>query len=849
MRRAPAPAGRLTGHAGAPHRPSGGGACGERSGIVHGPRARSALPRGAPQRSAPGAATAIGDTSMDRPRSLRALAAVAALCASASLHAQAWEILGPGPSINGQVEGITNREVVGAVNAIAAHPTNADIVYIGSVNGGIWRTTNATAVAPAWTRQTDSLESLSIGSIEFDPTDAARQTLVAGIARTSSLASFGGTQPGMLRTTDGGTTWTLLAPGGALNNRAVVGVAARGAILVAGTDNGVYRSADTGTTFTLVSGGATSGLPAGRVSDLTADPTNNARLYVPVLSGAARGIYRSTDTGATWAKVSDAAVDAVITGGSGSVRTEIVVGAAGQVFVGIVGSDGRLAEVFRSADGATGWTALGVPTTAEQNGVLFGVHAGRQGSIHFSMAADPVDANIVYVGGDRQPYFGEGVSGSTNFFPNSIGANDYSGRLFRGDAAAAAGSRWTPLTHSGAGNNSAPHADSRDMAFDAAGNLLESDDGGIYKRVNPRTTTGAWLSLNGDLQVTEYHGLSYDTVSDRVIGGSQDNGTTEQRDATRVFTAVSTGDGGHPAVEDRVTPTLSARYSSFQNLGSLRRRTVNASNVVQSTTFPARTVLAGGPALSPQFYTPIAVNQAVTQNDIATSARLLIGAANGLYESLDSGATVTFLAPPDAVPPVLRVNQFQGAPIVYGVPGNADYILAGVVENPATAPVNALRMRTTVAGGLVQLTTVGAQVRDVAVDRDSVVSGAPTRLFVLTGTQVLTTANGAAPLSDITGNLVSGLAPGTLRAMVFIPTTGTDALVVGADRGVFIANGPAFNAWTRLGTGLPNAPVFELDYDLADGVLVAGLLGRGAWIQRTPLAPPPDSLFSNGFEP
>jgi uncharacterized protein YfiM (DUF2279 family) len=754
------------------------------------------------------------------------------------LLAQAWEILGPGPSHAGQVEGITNREVVGAVNAIAPHPTDAAILYAGSVNGGIWRTGNATAASPTWTRQTDTFDSLSIGSLEFDPTDAARQTLVAGVARTSSLGGLGGPQIGMLRTTNGGTNWTLINGAGVLTGRAVIGVAARGAVLLAATDNGIYRSTDTGAAFTLLSGAAGSGLPAGRISDLAADPRTTTRLYASVLSGAARGIYRSVDSGATWAKVSDAAVDAVITAGGGSPRTEIAVGASNQVFVAIVGSNGRFADVFRSADGASGWTALGVPTTAEQNGVLFGVHAGGQGSIHFSVAADPLDANVVYIGGDRQPFFGEGVSGSSLFFPNSIGANDFSGRLFRADAAAAPASRWAPLTHSGAGGNSSPHADSRDMAFDAAGNLIESDDGGIYKRAAPRTTTGAWTSLNGDLQVTEYHGLSYDSVSNRVTGGSQDNGTTQQRDATRIFDAVSTGDGGHPAIEDRGSATLSTRYTSFQNLAQLRRRTVNETNVNQSSTFPPRTVLAGGPALVAQFYTPIAINDAVNIGDTVNAQRLLIGASNGIYESLDGASTITLISP--ALPaPAVRVNAFVGAPIVYGVPGNADFILAGVTVSGA----NELWVRNTLAGGLVQLATLPAAANDIAVDRDL-----PLRRFVVTNSQVLFTSTGSAPFGDITGNLVTGFNPGTLRSMAFIPTSGNDALVVGADRGVFVALGPTFNTWARLGTGLANAGVYELDYDVPDNVLVAGLLGRGAWILRQPQLSAED-VFANGFEP
>ena len=39
----------------------------------------------------------------------------------------------------------------------------------------------------------------------------------------------------------------------------------------------------------------------------------------------------------------------------------------------------------------------------------------------------------------------------------------------------------------------------------------------------------------------------------------------------------------------------------------------------------------------------------------------------------------------------------------------------------------------------------------------------------------------------------------------------------------------SFGTWFQLGSGLPHAPVWDLDYDVADDVLVAGTLGRGAW--------------------
>lgn len=744
--------------------------------------------------------------------------ALALALASQSALAQtaAWQALGPGPSHGGQVENITNREVVGAVNAVATHPSNASVVFVGSVNGGVWRSLNADASAPNWTRLTDSLGSLSIGSIEFDPTDAQLQTLVAGNARTSSLGRDGGALLGLLRTTNNGASWSVLS---ALANREIHGLAARGATLVAATDNGVYRSTDTGNTFTLLSGAKGSGLPLGTSMDLAGQSGALGTLYVTVTGGVARGVFRSTDTGATWTRVSDSTVETLMNAGTGTRRTEVAVGAAGHVFVAVVGDNGRLSGVLRSADGNAPWTDLGVPQTSEQNGVLFGVHPGGQGGVHFSMAADPSNSQVVYIGGDRQPYFGEGVSGSNSFFPNSLGALDYSGRLFRGDASLAAGSRWSPLTHSGTPNNSSPHADSRDMAFDAAGNLIETDDGGIYKRTQPATASGSWFSLNGDLQTAEYHGVAWDAVSNRVIGGAQDTGTTELRTpGSPIFDSVSTGDGGDPVVEDRASASSSTRYSSFQFLSALLRRGFNASNTLTSFTYPSLSLLNGSPALEAQFYTPLSVNH-------ASATRLIIGANNGVYESLDAADTITQIS-------TAKINAFNGDPVVYGVDGNPGYLLFGAGNN--------LFQRANDASSLVQINTLAAAVVDVSVDTTQV-----NTVFAITQTTVHHSSNGGSSFAAVTGNLVSGLAPGRLRSMAFVP--GSDPmLIVSANRGVYFSlASDGYSQWNALGTGLPNAIVFELEYDHVDKVLLAGTLGRGAWLLD--LSSTTD-IFRDGFE-
>ena len=67
---------------------------------------------------------------------------------------------------------------------------------------------------------------------------------------------------------------------------------------------------------------------------------------------------------------------------------------------------GQLSGVFRSANGGGNWTPMALPGTTENvKGMptFFGIHPGQQGDIHLSLAADPTDPNIVYIGGDRQP--------------------------------------------------------------------------------------------------------------------------------------------------------------------------------------------------------------------------------------------------------------------------------------------------------------------------------------------------------------------------------------------------------------------------------------------------------------
>jgi hypothetical protein len=224
----------------------------------------------------------------------------------------------------------------GRVTALALDPacTQAKCrMWVGAAGGGVWRTTNALSGSPSWTFVSGGLPTNAIGTLTYD---AASDTLYAGTGEPNASAdSEAGL--GLFKSTDGGDTWTHLA---ALTTTAISGTwtnkdaflnRAISAIVVDPTDSntlyvgsassirgvcsvsngcnaapltplparGVYKSTDGGATFTLLNGTTLPFVLRG-VTDIKLDPSDHNTIYAAQFG---QGVYRSTNGGASWTQI------------------------------------------------------------------------------------------------------------------------------------------------------------------------------------------------------------------------------------------------------------------------------------------------------------------------------------------------------------------------------------------------------------------------------------------------------------------------------------------------------------------------------------------------------------------
>ena len=392
-----------------------------------------------------------------------------------------WTSLGPTNSAGGYAG-------LGRINCVGFVAGDNNTIYVGSPSGGIWKTPDG---GTSWAPIGDHNAVLGVSDIvAYRPVSSPDVIYIAtGDKDGGSMWSLGGGQyhdnnsVGVLKSIDGGTTWNTTGLSFTVSQLYTVN-----RLLLHPTDNNILYAATSVGLYKTINGGATwSLLYAAEFIDMEFKPGTPSTIYA---SSKAGDIYRSINDGTNW--------NATLS--TSESRTEIAVSANNPAIVYSVlsNSSSGLAGIYKSTDsGATFTMVFSGATTNILNNACNSAASGGQAWYDLCIAADPTNADVVFVGG----------------------VNTW--KSINGGTAWTISNHWTSSYGCGVPE---VHADKHCLAYqNGTSTLFEGNDGGIYKTINNGTN---WAYLGNGLITSQLYRLGVaQTVANENIIGLQDNGT------------------------------------------------------------------------------------------------------------------------------------------------------------------------------------------------------------------------------------------------------------------------------------------------------------------------------------
>lgn len=280
--------------------------------------------------------------------------------------------------------GLDGGQPVGAgrVNCIAFHPTDPNTFYVGAPSGGVWKTGDG---GSSWATTTDQLPALGISDIAINPKNSSIIYIVTGDkdgGNSCPTYSYG-----ILKSTDAGGTWNPTGlehqTSSQLRMRRILINPVNPDILIAAGGPGLYRSADAGLNWTQVR--------TGDFFDLEFKPDDPSVVY----ACTSNSIVKSTDAGITFEKLEQGLP------ASGVGRTEMAVTKANAnvVYTVMSNSVSGFKGLYKSSDAGATWTAK----STEEMINIFSYASDGSGNTGIAwyaiaLAIDQLDENIVYSG-------------------------------------------------------------------------------------------------------------------------------------------------------------------------------------------------------------------------------------------------------------------------------------------------------------------------------------------------------------------------------------------------------------------------------------------------------------------
>ena len=782
-----------------------------------------------------------------------------------------WAELGPTTLLNGQYQGGLTGTVNGRATAVVVDPTDSNTIYLGTAQGGVWRSTNG---GVSWTAIFDTAQSLAIGSIALAPSSPTTLYVGTGEANNSGDSFFG---VGVYRIDNAKTTPVLNGPinpvittGTApaltyncFNGRAIskilvdetnaanifvstsAGIAGAGGNALSNTVpplalRGVFRStnataAAAAVTFSKLivntDGSLDGAPPTGNTSifDMVLEPGNSNNLLVTT-SGTTLGgaVYRSTN-----ALAGTPSFTQTLFPGFNGLVMKLAINKVGAVVTAYVATNepsvgaGCGAEAGRARKSVDGGVTWSVPLPAAEG------YCGGQCAYDNPIAVDPTDANIVYVGGNARGVCSDVLQRS----------NDGGTTFLRDDTNLHADAHYIFIDP-----NVTPHK------------VWFANDGGIYSR-NDAVAGTPWTSNNNaPLGVFQFVSVAvHPTDQNFTIGGTQDNGTEAQQTTPGNWTSAEGGDGGFALIDQSATDTganLKAMYHTFFNLTNsligFDRAELGSCLLVKNSwefrgVYPGQvgdpTPSCDGTAFDAPnglvladtvlFYAPMALGPGGVGNP-----NTLYFGTNKLYRSTDRGDTMTIVSQNPLIAGV--------AVSAIGIsPTNDNVRIVGMRNGNVFATTTGSSVLTNTAFPFPTNATASATNRHIgrAVIDPTNSNTAYVTLSYYTNPSTAgkiwrtTNLNSATPTWTAIGSTANGIPDIPVNAFAVDasdPTApGVSILYAGTDIGVYHSR-DAGVTWLPFGQGLPRVSVLDMAIQPTGRILRVATHGRGMWEKLLP---------------
>lgn len=483
----------------------------------------------------------------------------------------------------------------GRFNTLAVPNDNPSVIYAGAANGGIFKTNDG---GVNWQPIFDDFAHFAISSIEIDPNNSNIVYVGTGDRNFGSNSHLGN---GIYKSTNAGITWSnsgleepsivsdiIIDP----NNSDVIYASTLGNVYEKNNHRGVYKSTNGGTTW----GNILFVSDSSGVIDLVMDTSNTSTLYASVMNrtrtqytssvtGPDVGIYKTTDSGLTWTKLTNGLPNGLIS----RIGLAISNNDPNTLYASYTDSTLDIQDIYKTNDAGLNWTALdvhnaGLPTEVQGN---FGWYFGE-----------------VYL----NPYNNDQliIPGVDMWTTTDLGNSWYSN---------------VPPWYS-----YEVHADKHAIHFIDSLSYIIATDGGLYKTNDNGIT---WEDIE-NIPVTQFYHIATNINAPGIYaGGAQDNGTMEGNSINpNSWTRLFGGDGFRITYLEEEPD---AKYVETQNGGLYHLDEFDSPTNIR-------------PSINDSFYVdwdmPYMINESTEELFIAGNKVLMMNSAPfGTYDTISNDLT------------------------------------------------------------------------------------------------------------------------------------------------------------------------------------------------------------------